>query len=68
MTPQTTFWVRQCQECGHRQSMKSPAGQATDNWRNAKCRKCGSEALDYGSGGWSRAADGKFVQTAAEGE
>lgn len=41
-------WIRTCQECGHKQSMKSPAVQKTDNWRNAKCRKCKSEALDYG--------------------
>jgi hypothetical protein len=30
--------------------MKSPDGQKTDNWRDAKCRKCKSEgSLDYGT-------------------
>jgi transcription elongation factor Elf1 len=42
------MWVRTCQECGHEQVMKSPKDQKTDNWRDAKCRKCGSMALDYG--------------------
>lgn len=42
--------VRTCQECGHAQAMKSPAEQKTDNWREAKCRRCKSEgSLDYGS-------------------
>jgi ribosomal protein L40E len=42
------MWVRTCQECGHKQAMKAPKDQKTDNWRDAKCRKCGSMALDYG--------------------
>lgn len=42
-------WLRTCQECGHVQSMKSPEGQKTDRWRGAICRKCKSEALDYGT-------------------
>lgn len=43
-------WLRTCQECGNVQAMKSPKGQTTDNWRNAKCRKCKSEgSLDYGT-------------------
>lgn len=43
-------WLRRCQECGNVQAMKSPEGQKTDNWRDAKCRKCKSEgSLDYGT-------------------
>lgn len=42
------MWIRKCQECGHKQPMKSPKGQSTENWRNAQCRKCNSPALDYG--------------------
>lgn len=42
-------WLRTCQECGNVQAMKSPEGQKTENWRDAKCRKCKSEALDYGT-------------------
>lgn len=42
------MWVRTCQECGHKQIMKSPKGQKTANWTEAKCRKCKSAALDYG--------------------
>ena len=41
--------VRTCQECGHAQIMKDPADQKSDAWRDAKCRRCKSEALDYGS-------------------
>jgi hypothetical protein len=43
------MWIRTCQECGHKQSMKSPTDQQSDNWRDAICRKCRSPALDYGS-------------------
>jgi len=42
-------WLRCCQECGNVQAMKSPEGQKTDSWRFAKCKKCKSEALDYGT-------------------
>jgi hypothetical protein len=47
---QATDWLRTCQECGHVQPMKSPEGQKTDNWREAKCRRCKSQgSLDYGT-------------------
>lgn len=42
------MWIRTCQECGHRQPSKPPAEYKDDSWRNVKCRKCKSEALDYG--------------------
>jgi len=44
-----TDWIRTCQECGHAQVMKSPEGQKSDTWREAKCRRCKSESLDYGT-------------------
>lgn len=43
-------WIRTCQECGHHQADKPPSRdkELTDAYRNRKCRKCKSEALDYG--------------------
>lgn len=40
--------IRTCQECGHTQVSKDPSTIKGENWRAAKCRKCKSEALDYG--------------------
>lgn len=45
---QATVW-RTCQECGWVGQFKDPSTQKTEGWRNAKCRRCKSEALDYGS-------------------
>jgi hypothetical protein len=44
-------WKRTCQECGHIQSAKEPdhTKDLTDSYRNSKCKKCKSEALDYGN-------------------
>ncbi len=42
------MWIRTCQECGNKQVSKPPAEYRNDSWRNVKCRKCHSEALDYG--------------------
>lgn len=43
-------WVRTCQECGNKQEAKKPPQdkELSDAYCNAKCRKCKSEALDYG--------------------
>lgn len=41
-------YVRVCQECGHAQVAKDPADQKSDGWRDLKCKKCKSEAMDYG--------------------
>jgi hypothetical protein len=41
--------VRTCQECGHTQVMKDPSEQKSENWREAKCRRCKSESLDFGT-------------------
>lgn len=47
-------YIRTCQECGHVQTAKNPAdytgkGFMEETWRDTKCRKCKSPALDYGS-------------------
>ena len=50
MTNEIKRWVRTCQECLHIQSAikPDPNKEVTDSYRNSKCRKCKSEALDYG--------------------
>jgi len=47
---QNSKWIRTCQECGHKQTAKQPAyGEPiSDSYANSKCRRCKSEALDYG--------------------
>lgn len=46
----TSPWFRTCQACGHVQTAIKPAqDEPSDSYRNSKCRKCKSEALDYGS-------------------
>lgn len=44
-------WLRICQECGHVQKDGEPDKPLSNAYRNRKCKKCGSEALDYG--GWN---------------
>lgn len=43
-------WVRTCQECGHRQKASKPreGRELSQGYRETKCRKCKSPALDYG--------------------
>lgn len=41
-------YIRTCQECGHKQESKEPSTYKSDTWMNTKCKKCKSEALDYG--------------------
>jgi hypothetical protein len=43
-------WYRTCQECGNKQRAKRPDlnHELTNSYANSKCRKCKSEALDYG--------------------
>ena len=46
------MFTRTCQECGHKQPAKDPAtykDQTKEAWRDVKCTKCGSAALDYGN-------------------
>lgn len=45
-------WIRTCQECGHEQEAKPPieyVDKGHERWRELKCKKCKSMALDYGS-------------------
>ena len=42
-------WIRTCQECGNKQEDKKPVDDMTDAYANRKCKKCKSEALDFGS-------------------
>lgn len=44
-------WIRTCQECGHKQEDKRPSAitELTDAYRERKCKKCKSQALDFGS-------------------
>lgn len=44
-----TTWTRCCQDCGHRQYAKNPDTYCSNSWRDVKCKKCQSTALDYGS-------------------
>jgi hypothetical protein len=41
-------WKRKCQECGYVQITRSPATYKDDSWRDVKCKRCKSIALDYG--------------------
>jgi hypothetical protein len=46
-------WIRTCQECGHKQlASQNPIdfkNGIPDSYLNAKCKKCKSESLDYGT-------------------
>lgn len=43
-------WIRTCDACGHMQQDREPdrCKELSNAYCNRKCRKCGSEALDYG--------------------
>ena len=42
-------WQRACQECGYKGFYSPPnPDNKTESWRDTKCRKCKSEALNYG--------------------
>lgn len=56
------IYGRTCQECGHVQAMKPPAECKGDYWRHALCKKCKSEALDYGSWGFVHNSEGRLVR------
>jgi len=44
------IYIRTCQECFHEQVSRDPNTYPPDNenWRDLKCRKCRSMALDFG--------------------
>lgn len=43
-------WIRECQECGHKQEDKHPEGRERDSaaYADRKCKRCKSMALDFG--------------------
>lgn len=48
-TETKTIWQRTCQECGYKGNYTKPnLNDQKESWRNTKCRKCKSEALDFG--------------------
>ena len=55
MTDQYVMWkdlakyIRTCQACGHEDEYKAVETYNTNVWQDVKCKKCRSEALDYGS-------------------
>ena len=45
----TTKWQRTCQECGYKGFYVRPNLESkSESWRDTLCRKCKSEALDFG--------------------
>lgn len=50
-----TKFIRECQECGHEQQDTEPSDSVKRDekrfyaWQIKPCKKCRSEALDYGS-------------------
>ena len=43
-------WQRICQECGYRGFYNKPNLESkTEAWRDTMCRRCKSQALDFGS-------------------
>lgn len=42
-------WIRTCQECMKEHKTKKPnLNDPKENWRDYKCRRCGSMALSFG--------------------
>lgn len=60
------MWIRACQECGHKNITKPPGAYKNDSWRNLRCRKCKSIALDYGNGGWMIKEENNVVSLVQE--
>ncbi len=46
-------WIRTCQECGAKRQCDPPQPtwpkDRLDRYMEAKCKRCGSRAFDYGS-------------------
>lgn len=54
-------WTRECQECGFIQkAVKPKEGELSNSYAYSKCRKCKSEALDYGKDRTIDTSTGKF--------
>ena len=58
------MWARTCQECGHIQEAKEPVFRFAipDSYAYAKCKRCHSESLDYGSDSFTVNEAGKIVR------
>ena len=57
------MWARTCQECGHIQASNPPeSDRPSDSYAYAKCRRCHSEALDFGSDSFKVNEAGKIVR------
>ena len=54
------MWIRTCQECGYKQEAKPSSEYKGESWRDLKCRRCKSMALDYGSPSVIRDHDDTF--------
>jgi hypothetical protein len=48
-------YIRTCQECGSKQEARDVQSYKGDGWKDLKCKRCGSESMDYGS--WRHADD-----------
>jgi len=49
MIKNSIHWQRTCQECGYVGNYAKPnLEDKKEKWRETKCRKCKSEALDFG--------------------
>jgi len=59
-------YARACQECGHQQEARHPNTYRDESWRNQKCKKCHSVAMDYGSMK-GLTGSGKIVDLPSEG-
>lgn len=67
MSESERVWVRTCQECSHKQVSKPPSGPEMTSYLNAKCRRCKSTGLDYGSNSFF-VVHGKIERINEEGE
>ena len=52
-------WIRTCQECGHKQKAKKPDTnkELTNSYIYSRCKRCKSEALDYGKHYYAESQD-----------
>jgi ribosomal protein S27E len=57
-------FARTCQECGHVQAAVQPTYNPSNGYLYTKCRKCKSEALDFGHHGFRRTTGGKLIRVA----
>lgn len=62
MKTEKTYYCRTCTHCGHIQWSHPPKSpNPPDKWRNAPCRECGNESLDFGQDGYVKSPAGRYV-------